>query len=243
MRLVIADCSAVYSGRGDTTLPRGVRSILVKADGSVSIHNDAGNKPLNYMKTASFVETVNELGEKVWTFDSRKEFLSITIHSLLMMTEMDLMKDDPGLVRDGTEDHLQEWLAKNPHILGNGFSLVSREFQTGKGPVDLLIVDPDGFPVTVEVKRVAMLGSVDQCRRYVDSLKDPDNFSAIEKYFSDHDLSMDDYGLNKEKFAATRGMVASVDIRPKTLEWANKHKIETVVVPSDWNSSTIELDD
>lgn len=235
MQLIIADCSAIYSGRGDTSLPRGVRSIMVKSDGSVSIHNDVGNKPLNYMKTASFSETFNNIGEKVWTYDSRKESLSITIHSLLMMTEMPLIAEDPGLERDGTENHLQEWLSLHPETLGAGFSLISREFPTGKGPVDLLMKDAEGNPVAVEVKRVAMLGAVDQCRRYLDGLKDPESQPNIEKFIDEHSLR--DSGIIDEKFSllSVRGMVAAVDVRPKTFDWALKHNIETVIVPHDWN--------
>lgn len=234
MKIIIADCSAIYSGRGDTSLSRGVRSIFVKADGSVSIHNDAGNKPLNYMKTATFSESLNNIGEKVWTYDSRKESLSITIHSLMMMTEMPLIEDDPGLLRDGTENHLQEYLANNPHILGDRFSLISREFPTGKGPVDLLVADSEGLPIAVEVKRVAMLGAVDQCRRYIDGLKDPESLPVIEKFIKEHFLN--ENGLIPEGFdlSQVRGMVAGVDIRPKTLDWAEKKKVDTVWIPQDW---------
>lgn len=220
LKVVIADCSATYTGRGDTTLSRGVRAIIIKNDGSVSIHNEVGNKPLNYMKTATFVESINDAGEQVWTYDSRKESLAITIHSLHMMTEMPLISEDPGLVRDGTEDQLQEWLSINPHILGEGFTLVGREYQTGKGPVDLLVLDAEGLPVVVEVKRVAMLGAVDQCRRYIDGLKDPETPKNPDHEHID--------------FSKVRGMVAGVDIRPKTLEWAEKHKIETVFIPTFW---------
>lgn len=218
MKVVIADCSAIYTGRGDTTLARGVRSLIIKEDGSVSIHNEKGNKPLNYMKTANFVETVDLAGNKVWTYDSRKESLAVTIYSLLMSTEMPLIEDDPGLERDGTEDDLQEWLSYHPEVFGEGFNLVRREYPTGKGPVDLLVTDADGIPVAVEVKRVAMLGAVDQCRRYIHSLKDPES----EHVETDLD------------FSQSYGILAAVDIRPKTQEWADKHKIRTVTVPAEW---------
>jgi RecB family endonuclease NucS len=38
--MVVARCSVVYQGRLDTTLPEAVRLLLVKGDGSVSIHAD-----------------------------------------------------------------------------------------------------------------------------------------------------------------------------------------------------------
>lgn len=228
MKLVVADCSAIYTGRGDTQLPRGVRSLLIKDDGSVSIHNDTGIKPLNYMKDANFSESTNALGEQVWNFDSRKENLSVTIHSMTMSCEVPLLVDDPGLQRDGTEDHLQGWLADNPTVFGPGFTLVRREYPTGNGPVDLLVLDPEGNPVAIEVKRVAMLGAVDQCRRYLDALRDPEKHDGSE-------------GID---FSNVRGMIAAVDIRPRTLEWAAKHNITPVIVPYNWREiSSYDLRD
>lgn len=223
MRIIIADCSAIYTGRGDTMLARGVRSLIIKRDGSVSIHNDEGNKPLNYMKEASLLKSKNHHGEEVWTFDSRKESLAITMHNIIAEHEYQLIENDPGLVRDGTEDHLQAWLAEHPEVLGERFSLVSREYQTGNGPVDLLVLDENRLPIAVEVKRVATLSAVDQCRRYVDALR--------TKY--DHDID----------FTKTRGLIAGLDIRPKTLEWATKKHIQTVTLPLDWRETNFtELD-
>ena len=46
--LIVASCSAVYSGRLDTSLPEALRLIMIKADGSVLLHADAGGyRPLN----------------------------------------------------------------------------------------------------------------------------------------------------------------------------------------------------
>lgn len=217
MKLVIAECSAIYTGRSDTVLPRGVRTIMIKADGSVSIHNDKSNKPLNYMKTANFVEKENADDETVWIFDSRNESLSITIHELFMSNEVALMENDPGVEKDGTEAHLQEWLSKHPEYLGEGFTIAAKEYQTGNGPVDLLALDAVGRPIAVEIKRIAMRGAVDQCKRYIESLH------ATQ---GDIELDID--------FQYASGMIAAVDIRPKTLEWATKHNIATVIIPSNW---------
>lgn len=228
MKLVIAECSAVYNGRGDANLERGVRAILIKKDGSVSIHNEKGNKPVNYMKTASMEETTLESGEKIWEFESKEERLIITLYSIHMQTEMGLMENDPGAVKDGTEKHLQEWVFNNPHVLGEGYTMLSREFNTGKGSVDLFALDKEGLPVAVEIKRVAMLGAVDQTRRYIDSLKNEKIIVEKEKFRED--IELPDF----IDFSKTRGMVAALDIRPKTFEWAEKHNIETVVLPQNW---------
>jgi RecB family endonuclease NucS len=50
VRLVIARCSVDYIGRLTAHLPMASRLLLVKADGSVSIHaDDRAYKPLNWM--------------------------------------------------------------------------------------------------------------------------------------------------------------------------------------------------
>jgi hypothetical protein len=48
MRVIVAYRSAIYSGRLDTVLPEALRLIMVKADGSVLLHADAGGyRPLS----------------------------------------------------------------------------------------------------------------------------------------------------------------------------------------------------
>ena len=49
MRMVIARCSADYTGRLGTHLPLATRLILFKGDGSISLHSESGYKPLNSM--------------------------------------------------------------------------------------------------------------------------------------------------------------------------------------------------
>ncbi len=50
VRLVIARCQVDYAGRLTAHLPMATRLILVKSDGSVSIHaDDRAYKPLNWM--------------------------------------------------------------------------------------------------------------------------------------------------------------------------------------------------
>jgi endonuclease len=49
MRLIVARCEVRYSGRLSALLPDALRLIMLKADGSVLVHADAGGyKPLNW---------------------------------------------------------------------------------------------------------------------------------------------------------------------------------------------------
>lgn len=229
MRAIVATCSAVYSGRGDSTLAPGKRLILIKSDGSVSIHNENSNKPLNYMKTASRTLTVNGLGEEVWTFDARHETLQITIHRLHTSFEEDLLtKDtDPGLKVDSTEAHLQQWLFDHPEILGEGIVTLQREFQTGAGAVDILAITAEGYPIAVEVKRTASAGAADQVRRYVENMK------ALPPVDFPHPITAEIMPLD---FTKTTGLIAALDLRPKLLDLTAKRGVPTVEVPVYWRS-------
>lgn len=160
-----------YEGRLGAHLPEATRLIMVKADGCVAIHADGGAyKPLNWMNAP------NQLSELdgVWTITNPKgEKLTITIHELIADSSHDLGLD-PGLNKDGVEAHLQELLAANPEVLGEGFRLVQREYHTDVGPVDLLCRDAQGRAVAVEIKRKGELAGVDQLTRYLEFLnKDP----------------------------------------------------------------------
>ncbi len=167
MRLVVATCSVDYVGRLTAHLPSATRLLLVKADGSVSIHaDDRAYKPLMWMSPPC--STVDVDG--VWTVTNKAgEQLVITVEEVLSDVSHAL-GSDPGLVKDGVEKHLQELLADRCHVLGTGWTLVRREFPTDIGPVDLLCRDDLGAHVAVEIKRHAEIDGVEQLTRYLQRL-------------------------------------------------------------------------
>jgi RecB family endonuclease NucS len=164
MRLVIARCSVDYVGRLTSHLPSALRLLLVKADGSVSIHaDDRAYKPLNWMSPPCSL--LEEPG--LWTVTNKAgEQLLITLEEVLSDSSYELGKD-PGLVKDGVEKHLQELLAERCEVLGPGWTLVQREYFTDIGPVDLLCKDAAGAHVLVEIKRHAEIDGVEQLTRYL----------------------------------------------------------------------------
>src|SRR5690606_10087656 len=81
---------------------------------------------------------------------------------------------EPGLQKDGVEAHLQELLAEHITTLGDGYSLVRREYPTAIGPVDILARDEAGASVAVEIKRRGEIDGVEQLARYLELLnRDP----------------------------------------------------------------------
>ena len=167
MRLVIATCSVRYEGRLRAELPEATRLLMVKADGSVSIHSDdRAYKPLNWMTCPCTLR--EEPG--TWTVRNPKgETLVISITKVHSDVSHELGLD-PGLSKDGVEAHLQELLAANPEVIEEGLRLVKREYPTDIGPVDLLCRDGAGAAVAVEIKRIGEINAVDQLSRYLERL-------------------------------------------------------------------------
>jgi RecB family endonuclease NucS len=171
VRIVIARCSVDYVGRLSAHLPPAVRLVLVKADGSVSVHaDDRAYKPLNWMSPPCRIEEA----PGVWRVVNRAgEELRITLEEIFHDSSHELGTDHV-LVKDGVEAHLQELLAAAPQTLGEGFTLVLREYPTAIGPVDLLCRDGSGASVAVEVKRRVEIDGVEQLTRYLELLgRDP----------------------------------------------------------------------
>jgi RecB family endonuclease NucS len=162
--MVIATCSVDYVGRLTAHLPEATRLLLVKADGSVSVHaDDRAYKPLMWMSPPC--STV--VGDGVWTVTNKGgEQLVISLGEVHHDSAHEL-GSDPGLVKDGVEKHLQELLADHCDVLGDGVTLVQREYFTDIGPVDLLCRDAGGGHVLVEVKRHAEIDGVEQLTRYL----------------------------------------------------------------------------
>ena len=176
MRLLIARCSVDYVGRLSAHLPSAPRLILVKSDGSVSVHaDDRAYKPLNWMSPPCTLRIeADDDGAGLWTVTNKaNERLLITIEEVLHDSTHELGVD-PGLVKDGVEAHLQELLAEQVETLGTGWRLVRREYPTPIGPVDLLCRDASGVAVAVEIKRRGEIDGVEQLTRYLELLnRDP----------------------------------------------------------------------
>ena len=164
VRLLIARCEVDYAGRLSAHLPMATRLVLVKSDGSVLIHSDAGGyKPLMWMTPPCSTLVRDD----TWTVTKKGgEQLVISVEEVLSDVSHAL-GTDPGLVKDGVEKHLQELLADRCEVLGTGWTLVQREYFTDIGPVDLLCRDETGGHVLVEVKRHAEIDGVEQLTRYL----------------------------------------------------------------------------
>lgn len=209
MRIIVADCSAKYTGRLNASLPTAKRVLLIKEDGSVLIFSEIGSyKPLNWMVAPCTMHVEKdsgdseesdsesgESGESELDSESNEEsnaesvFANGTVLKIAAKKGNDILRivlqhvysdssydlgEDPGLVKDGVEEHLQHYLAEQIERIGKGAKLVRREYPTAIGPVDIMAKDSNGVHVAIEIKRNGGIDGVEQLTRYCELLnRDP----------------------------------------------------------------------
>ena len=170
MRLLVARCEVLYTGRLTARLPEAVRLLMFKADCSVLFHDDSGAyKPLNWMTPPTVLE---ESGGSIVVrkrAGRTEDRLEIRLVDVLSDVTHD-MGESAALQNDGVERHLQEELAARPETLGERLRLVRREWPTDIGPVDLMCRDDDGSWVAVEIKRMGTIDAVEQLTRYLERI-------------------------------------------------------------------------
>jgi endonuclease len=204
VRLLVARCEVRYSGRLSAVLPEAVRLLILKADGSVLVHDDAGGfKPLNWMTAPTVVE---DEGERLVVRKAKTDdVLEIRLVEVLSDVVHD-MGESAALQKDGVERDLQLELAAAPAALGEELVLVKREWPTEIGPVDLMCKDAAGEWVAVEIKRIGTIDAVEQLTRYLAFIReDPAK-------------------------AGCRGILAAQTIKPQAVALAESRGIRCVEV-------------
>ena len=206
MRLIVARCEVTYSGRLDAFLPESTRLLMLKDDGSVLVHADAGGyKPLNWMTPPTVIEDEGErlvVRKRAGRSEDRLEIRLVEVLSDVSHE----MGEAASLEKDGVERDLQLLLADEPGRLEAGLRLVKREWPTDVGPVDLMCRDERGGWVAVEIKRVGTIDAVEQLSRYLDCIRvDPAR-------------------------AACRGILAAQSLKPQAVALAAQRGIDCATV-------------
>ena len=206
MRLIVARCEVVYTGRVSAFLPESTRLLVLKADGSVLVHADAGGyKPLNWMTPPTAIDEGDGMLVVRKVKGRAEERLEIRLAEVLSDVSHD-MGEAASLEKDGVERDLQEALAAQPAALGEPLRLVRREWPTDIGPVDLMCRDGDGGWVAVEIKRVGTIDAVEQLARYLERIR------------------LDDAR------AACRGVLAAQQLKPQAVKLGEARGIRCVEI-------------
>ena len=209
MRLIVARCEVSYTGRLTAFLPESTRLLMLKEDGSVLVHADAGGyKPLNWMTPPTVVEEDEGLLVVRKRAGRTEDRLEIRLLEVLSDVSHD-MGEAAALEKDGVERDLQEALAADPAQLGEPLRLDRREWPTDVGPVDLMCRDAEDGWVAVEIKRIGTIEAVEQLSRYLECIRvDPTK-------------------------AACRGILAAQKLKPQAVALATARGISCVEIDLD----------
>lgn len=216
-----------YAGRLSAHLPLATRLLMVKADGSLLIHSDGGSyKPLNWMSPPC-VLTVEEPSAdqsdmgvtELWrvTHTKTSDELIVSIYEVEHDSAHEL-GIDPGLQKDGVEAHLQKMLADQIELLGDGHTLVRREYMTAIGPVDILARDEAGGAVAVEIKRRGDIDGVEQLTRYLELMNRDPALRPVQGVFAAQEIKPQARTLAEDRgircvvldYEAMRGIASKV---------------------------------
>ena len=206
MRLIVARCEVRYTGRLNAYLPESTRLVILKEDGSVLVHADAGGfKPLNWMTPPTVIEETDGVLVVRKRAGRSEDRLEIQLQEVLWEAEHEMGEAAP-LEKDGVERDLQEALAALPEAIEPGLRLDRREWPTDVGPVDLMCRDEAGGWIAVEIKRIATIDAVEQLSRYLDCIRaDPAR-------------------------AGCRGILAAQQLKPQAVTLAESRGIRCVEV-------------
>jgi RecB family endonuclease NucS len=206
MRLIVARCEVTYTGRLTAYLPESTRLLMLKDDGSVLVHADAGGyKPLNWMTPPTVLEDGGDVLVVRKRAGRSEDRLEIKLVEVLSDVTHE-MGEAAGLEKDGVERDLQLLLAEQPEAIEEGLRLAKREWPTDVGPVDLMCRDGEDGWVAVEIKRIGTIDAVEQLTRYLNCIRaDPSR-------------------------AAARGILAAQTIKPQAVALAEQRGIATVEV-------------
>jgi RecB family endonuclease NucS len=207
MCIIVGECYVEYDGRATSKLPRGKRLIIIKADKSISIHENRLVRPTNYMMDAMTFSKIEEdsNGKKIIKMVSKrlkpKETITIIFYEIEDVRNYDI-EISSDLRLSGSEKELNEALMDDLTFLEPGLRAVNQQQVFRKGVCDIIAEDSEGRFVVIELKRrKADYASVTQLKRYADTIE-------------------------KMKGIKTRGILLAPEIRKSALELLNSYGLE-----------------
>lgn len=202
--MLISRCAINYVGRAASKAGPAKRLIIIKEDGTVLVHEGKGREPINWQPKASIHFITSD--DKIVLVARRakpKEELRIELleNPYVLITRLTTAK----FTLFGSELDIVNEIAKNPGLIEEGATLVSREVSTPHGRIDVVLRGKDGSLILVECKRSrADIDSAYQLKRYVD-------------YYTKLGIK-------------PRGVLAAPQISPQALKYLNKEGLKYVKI-------------
>jgi RecB family endonuclease NucS len=166
-------CRVEYDGRASSTLGLGDRLVVLKPDGTVLVHTDEGQQPVNWQPPGCTHEA--HVADDQFVVRSQRtspdEELVVRFERVVHATAYEAT-DAAELALTGTEEDLRERILEEPSLLEPGFEPRATERETPAGAVDIYGEDADDNVVVVELKRRRVgPDAVSQLNRYVAALE------------------------------------------------------------------------
>jgi len=170
---VFGRCTVEYDGRAASTLGPGDRHLMLKPDGSVLVHTEEGQQPVNWQPPGCTHE-VSVTGNRLRLRSERttpREELLVEFESVGHAAAFDA-RDEGEFALSGTEADLRERILEDPDLVEPGFTPLATERDTAAGAVDVYGQDERDRVVVLELKRRRVgPDAAGQLRRYVDALR------------------------------------------------------------------------
>lgn len=170
---IFGRCQVEYDGRAASSLEAGNRLVVLKPDGTILVHTDSGQQPVNWQPPGC-------------THDGKIEDGRLLVESLRSNPDEQLLvsfeRVDQVVVYDGTgksdvtvqgtEADLRDRILEEPTLIEAGFEPRVTERDTSAGAVDIYGKDGEDNAVAVELKRRRVgPDAVSQLNRYVEALE------------------------------------------------------------------------
>ena len=166
-------CTVDYDGRASSTLGLGDRHVMCKPDGSILVHTDEGQQPVNWQPPGC-TQTVVVEDDRLLLDSERstpEEQLTVAFERVGQASTF-AVNDATELSLDGTEEDLRNRVLDEPDLVEPGFTPLATERGTAAGAIDIFGEDADGRTVAIELKRKRVgPDAVGQLDRYVDALR------------------------------------------------------------------------
>ncbi len=168
MIVLVGDCTVDYHGRATSKLPKGKRLVLIKGDGSVSIHQNRLVRPANYMMGTQISCEITEGAFMLRASKAKPaEKLTVVFSGLDDLRRYGIEQTN-DLRLSGSERDLNELLMQDLSMIEPGLMPVNQQQHFRKGICDIVAQDREGNFVVIELKRrEADYAGVTQLQRYM----------------------------------------------------------------------------
>ena len=169
---VFGRCRVEYDGRAASSLDWGNRLVVLKPDGTVLVHTDSGQQPVNWQPPGCTHDghLVDDRLHVESVRSSPDERLLVVFDSVDQIVTYD-GSGERDVTVTGTEEDLRERILDSPDLVEPGFEPRATERDTSAGAIDIFGTDTEDNAIAVELKRRRVgPDAVSQLNRYVEAL-------------------------------------------------------------------------